>query len=232
MDEAVRTRQAAYDAVADIEPTTLRQLLGDRLDDASMAPGALTLSSARSIDGSATAESAAERGAGVQLIYEGLRLTRTLAQEQPWATREPSDHTEPNLEILAADVLVSRGFYLLARTEASDKAVETVRAFGRDQTLRRSAEDPDAAAALDRSLERNIFELAVIAGATAGDSPWPTAEAGLVPTRLLDLANELGTNDTPLPPAAELLPDDLDTMLGSRSSDSADDHVHQSATDH
>lgn len=232
MDEAVRTRQAAHDAIADIEPTTLRKLLDDRLDDASMAPGALTLSSALSIDGSATADSVAERGAGVQLIYEGLRLTRTLAQEQPWATRDLSDHTEPNLEILAADVLVSRGFYLLARTEAADKAVDTVRAFGRDQTLRRSAESPEAAASLDRSLERNVFELAVIAGATAGDSPWPTAEAGLVPTRLLDLATELGTADTPLPPAGELLPADLETILSSRSSDGADDHVQQSATDH
>ena len=232
MDEAVRTRQAAYDAVTDIEPDTLRELLEERLHEGSMAPGALTLSSARAIDGSATAGSVAERGAGVQLIYEGLRLTRTLAHEQPWAQRDPNDHTEPNLEILAADVLVSRGFYLLARTEAADKAVETVQAFGRDQTLRRSAESTEAAASLDRSLERNVFELAVIAGATAGDSPWPTADAGLVPPQLLDLATELGGVDAPLPPADELLPDDLDTTLGSRFSDGADDHVQQSATDH
>ncbi|MFC7212121.1 hypothetical protein ACFQL3_16745 [Natronoarchaeum sp. GCM10025321] len=232
MDEAVRTRQAAHDAVTDIEPDALRELLEDRLHEGSMAPGALTLSSARAIDGSATAGSVAERGAGVQLIYEGLRLTRTLAHEQPWAQRDPNDHTEPNLEILAADVLVSRGFYLLARTEAADKAVETVQAFGRDQTLRRSAESTEAAASLDRSLERNVFELAVIAGATAGDSPWPTADAGLVPPQLLDLATELGGADAPLPPADELLPNDLDTTLGSRSSDGADDHVQQSATDH
>ena len=231
MDTAARARTAAREVVADIEPQQLREVLFDRLAETSMAPGVLVFLSAQASQPAVDLDGLAERAAGVQLIYEGLRLTRTIAHDEPWA-ETTADVIDADVDILAADVFVSRGFYLLARTAASAAAVETVQSFGRDQTLRRSAEDPDAAAALDRSLERNIFELAVIAGATAGDSPWPTAEAGLVPTRLLDLANELGTNDTPLPPAAELLPDDLDTMLGSRSSDSADDHVHQSATDH
>ncbi|ELY98915.1 DUF7114 family protein [Natrialba asiatica] len=133
--------------------------------------------------------------AGVQLIYEGLRLTRGLAHEDSWCgdsahanqpksqsqpqpqpqsahqvqsqpenqtqsqsrlehhpqsqsqsqsdlqsqpqsrSQSPSQYTD-DLTILAADILVARGFSLLARTDAADKAVHTVQAFGRDQTRR------------------------------------------------------------------------------------------------
>lgn len=125
-----------------------------------------------------------ERAAGVQLIYDGLRLTRDLAHAEPWANDDsngvgvgtahgsptragPSDGTvekSENLDVLAADVLVARGFYLLARTDAAETAVEVVRSFGRDQTRRRSASDVDA---IDRNLEADVLELAAIAGATA-----------------------------------------------------------------
>ncbi|ELZ07668.1 DUF7114 family protein [Natrialba aegyptia] len=117
--------------------------------------------------------------AGVQLIYEGLRLTRELAHEDSWcgdnahanqptpasqsqlqsqsqsqsqpehhpqsqAQSQSDPHSQPqsqsqytdDLTILAADILVARGFSLLARTDAADKAVHTVQAFGRDQTRR------------------------------------------------------------------------------------------------
>lgn len=101
-----------------------------------------------------------ERAAGVQLIYEGLALTRALADEPPWEHDPP--HTDSNVDILAADVMVARGFSLLARTEAADKAVETVQSFGRDET-----DGQQGRAAPPHSLETDVFELAVLAGTTA-----------------------------------------------------------------
>lgn len=179
MDDAERTRAAARDAVSDIEPRRLRELVDDRLADASMTPGVLTLVSARAVDPAVRSDKVADRAAGVQLIYEGLRLTRTLAHEEPWDREElwdgdswtdESSSIEADLEIVAADVLVSRGFYILARTEAAATAVETVRSFGRDQTLR---DRPGAdRVGLDRNLEADVFELAVVAGVTAtGQTP-------------------------------------------------------------
>nr|WP_202932654.1 hypothetical protein [Halorussus salinus] len=106
-----------------------------------------------------------ERAAGVQLIYEGLRLTRALADDPPWERDLP--HTDSNIDILAADVMVARGFSLLARTEAADKAVETVQSFGRDET-----DEQQGRTVSPRALETDVFELAVVAGTTVfGSTP-------------------------------------------------------------
>lgn len=185
MDRAARCRRAARDAVADVEPPRLHEVIADVLDDASMTPAVLTLESATAIDPSISLETIAPRVAGVQLVYEGLRLTRTLAQTDPWspdgqptptsdrATTDPTDgdtttDVTADLEILAADILVARGFYLLARTDAAEKAVHTVRAFGRDQTRR---DDPGVEAAdVDANLERDVLELAVRTGASVANA--------------------------------------------------------------
>ncbi len=245
MDDAVRARNAAGEALADIEPAQLQDLLSARLDAASMTPGVLTLLCARAFDPGAVADGVEERAAGVQLIYEGLRLTRTLAHDQPWAALdaarrddgpasdgERTDGTPladagiaADLDVLAADVLVSRGFYLLARTEAANRAVETVRAFGRDQTSRR---EPDAdAAALDRNLEADVFALAVVAGTTATGAD-PSAA-------LLEHASDLAReHDDDLPPAevalSELTAERIATLSGAGSDDGGD-RVRSSATD-
>lgn len=198
MDEVAAVRRAALDAVDDVEPGGLRERIRDHLDDGSLAPGVLAVSSARAVRESRDAaddfplDAVAERGAGVLLIYSGLRLTRSLAQDPPWernrsltdgagrpadagdaagpaglpedvARREAEDLTEADMAILVADILVARGFYLLARTEAAADAVATVQAFGRDQTNRRTT----GAESLDRNLEGDVFELAVVAGTTA-----------------------------------------------------------------
>jgi len=200
MDEVAAVRRAALDAVDDVEPSGLRERIRDHLDDGSLAPGVLAVSSARAVResregpaGEFALEAVAERGAGVQLIYAGLRLTRSLAQDPPWerarsltdgagrpadagdavdATGHPedvagpdaeTDLTEADMSILVADILVARGFYLLARTEAASDAVATVQSFGRDQTTRRTTGDDS----LDHNLEADVFELGAVAGATA-----------------------------------------------------------------
>lgn len=218
MEDAVRARDAAREALADIEPTQLHETLDERLVEASMSPGVLTLTSARALEPGVDLDGIAERAAGVQLIYEGLRLTRTLAHEEPWVGEADSD-IDADLDILAADVLVSRGFYLLARTEAADRAVETVRAFGRDQTRRETATDP--ATDIDRNLEADVFELAVVAGTTAVGTDAPTALLEYV----ADLARE---HDGDLPPAAVALPETTAERIASLS---GDDRVTSSATD-
>jgi len=171
MDTAARARAAAREVVADIEPRHLRQVLNDRLAEGSMAPGVLVFLSAQASQPEVDLDSLAERSAGVQLIYEGLRLTRSIAHAEPW-TETTTDGIDADIDILAADVFVSRGFYLLARTEAAAAAVDTVQSFGHDQTLQGR---PDAdTEALDRNLEADIFALAVRAGLTAvGTNPSP-----------------------------------------------------------
>jgi len=213
MDNAVRARRAARDALADIEPERLREVLRDRLADASMTPSVLTLLSARTLDAAVDADPLVERAAGVQLIYEGLRLTRTLAHDEPWANGEDDAARRADLDILAADVLVSRGFYLLARTETAERAVEVVRAFGRDQTRRR--DDGADRAALDRNLEADVFVLAVAAGTTA---------VGIDPgDELLDYAAGLAREfEGDLPPPDAALPETTaDRILALAGGDAA-----------
>jgi len=199
MDDAVRARRAARDALADIEPERLGEAIRDRLADASMAPSVLKLERARALDADVNPDAVAERAAGVQLIYEGLSLTRTLAHDDPWGH---GDRDAGDLDILIADILVSRGFYLLARTEAADDAVQVVRSFGADQTVLRSTGDDR----LDANLETDVLELAAVAGVTA---------AGVAPTAgLREYAATLA--DGGFPENAALLGEDVRTTVAAR----------------
>ena len=171
MDTDGRARAAAHEVLEDIEPQQLRKVLFERLAEASMAPSVLVFLSAQASQPAVDLDELETRAAGVQLIYEGLRLTRRIAHDEPWADTN-ADVIDADVDILAADVFVSRGFYLLARTEASTAAVETVQSFGRDQTIGRRADSNTAS--LDRNLEADIFALAVRAGVTAvGVAPSP-----------------------------------------------------------
>lgn len=230
MDDAVRVREAAREAVEDIEPDRLRELLFDRLSDAPMTPAVLTLVSARAPETGVDTDTdgIAERAAGVQLIYEGLRLTRSLAWAEPWTATENADagDIDADLDVLAADVLVSRGFYLLARTEAAGRAVDVVRAFGRDQTLARG-EGADVEG-LDRNLEADVFTLALVAGMTA---------VGATPsTAAVEYAVELGRDcdaDGGLRPPDAAFSEATTDRIASLSAvgGSPDDRVPSSATD-
>ncbi|AFZ72850.1 DUF7114 family protein [Natronobacterium gregoryi] len=229
MAKADICRRAASEAVADVEPPRLYEVVDSVLERASMVPAVLTLESAAAIacERNASANRAGtafeeptvngdttwackscthggivSHAAGVQLIYEGLGLTRTLAHEEPWTGDGESVQVdiEEDLEILAADILVARGFYLLARTDAAETAVQTVQSFGRDQTKRHALGDDQAARAreLDANLERDILELAVQTGAAAADQP--------ATPRLLAVADEIvDTTGTSFPPVDECL---------------------------
>ncbi|MBX0286539.1 DUF7114 family protein [Haloarcula salinisoli] len=168
MEEVAAVRRAALAGVDDVEPERLRDRITARLDDASLAPGVLTLVAEAAARGIPVADSDADRAAGVQLIYEGLVLTRRLAHDDPWTT---GDRDDADLDILIADILVSRGFYLLARTDAAAAAVDVVREFGKDQTELRTTGDDS----LDGNLEVDICDLAVVAGVTASGHE-PTTE--------------------------------------------------------
>ncbi len=211
MDDAVRARKAAQEAIADIEPPELRTSIEDRLAAASMTPAVLALLTARGIDADIDTNATAKQAAGVQLIYEGLRLTRSLAADEPWAdTASLATFEDANLSVLAADVLVARGFTVLADTDAASAAVEVVRTFGRDQTLR-GRDDTDTEA-LDCHLEKTVFELAVVVGtAIAGTDP---------PTALLSYARQLAADhDGQLPPSGQTLSEAATTRIVSLSKD-------------
>ena len=105
-------------------------------------------------------------------------------------------------------MLVARGFYLLARTEAADAAVSTVRAFGRDQTVSRETGDPDLA----RNLEANVLELAVVAGATLAD--------GGVSPRLREFAAGMA-NGSPFPDAESFFPETVSETIDRLGTDTA-----------
>lgn len=193
MDEAVRARTVAREAVDDISPKPLRELIDHRLEHAPVAPGIVTLVAARAATYDDPPTGLDQRTAGVQLIYDGLRLIRTLARSNAWA--DPNHTHDADLEILGADILVGRGFYLLARTQAAHKAVDTVQQFGRDETNRSTGRTTP-----EHALESDIFELAIIAGSTATghEHPLGTREFAVDLAATLDppTATNLRSNGT------------------------------------
>ncbi|QLC33145.1 hypothetical protein EFA46_002620 [Halarchaeum sp. CBA1220] len=223
MEEADRARAAAREAVRDVEPADLRAAIDERLAEGSVVPGVLVLLSARAVPGQAEGDGLADRTAGVQLVYEGLALTRELVESEPWLVSDASDQPA-DLHVLAADVLVARGFRLLARTDAAAAAVHTVREFGRERT-----DAADGVESSARSLEASVFDLAVVAGATATGTETPRA----LRQYAVGLADSWGT--PPLGDPADVLPETIEDVLarvaGAPAAD-GDDAVRPSATDH
>lgn len=223
MDEAGATRRAACEAVADIEPAGLHDRIHSVLEAGSMVPGVLAIHCARALSeesldtADGLGDPLSERAAGVQLIYEGLRLTREVAHEEPWAHGETETG---NLDVLVADVLVARGFHLLARTAAATKAVETVRAFGRDQTTQRETGEQ-----LDRNLEADALELAVIAGTTLSDPGVPSGLRAFASERVTAL------DEDDFPPAEQFFADVTTDQLCHVASDGGTDGLTPSVDD-
>jgi hypothetical protein len=156
-------------------PQQLQDRIVDVIDEGWTVPGIVTILTAREADPGVAAEALYERTAGVQFIYEGLRLTRTLSRENPWPNAtddiptDASSDVSADMDLLAADVLVARGAYLLTRTEASDKTVDIIRTFGFDETTRQA----NGVTGPDSALETDALDLAVIAGGTVADSSPP-----------------------------------------------------------
>lgn len=188
MDETAHARAAFREGIGDITPDALRARLDGILEAASMTPGALTVLTATALDESIEGDVAARRGAGVQMSYEGLRLSRELIQTDPWTNGDLSDG---DINAIAAEVLVARGFEYLAHTVVAGDVVEAVRRFGRDQTRR---EEPDVdRAALDSGLEADFIGIAIKAGADLALGSIPEEIESLAE----ELAAELGTEPLP-----------------------------------
>jgi hypothetical protein len=187
MDESAHARAAFREGIGDISPRALQTRLEGVLESASMTPGSLTVLATTALDESAEIDRAANRGAGVQMSYEGLRLSRELIHADPWSN---GDRDEADLDAVAAEVLVARGFEYLAHTEVAMDVVAAVRHFGRDQTLREAATDP---APFDRQLEADFIQIAVEAGVDVALETIPEAAV----TIGKELSDELATDPLP-----------------------------------
>lgn len=209
MEAQAAVRRATEEALADIEPEPFREEVYAALKDVSVLPGVLVVAAARALDPETTVAEVERRAVGVQLIYDGLRITRDLAHDPPWIDADVRadvdtdfDRTDADVAVLVADVFVARATSLLADTEAAGAIVAVLRSFGRNQTLREAADDP---AAVDRRLESDVFELAAVAGTTAvADDPDQS-----VVRHAAALAGTLSVDDG-LPDPETVLPPDLD----------------------
>ncbi|MFO7926516.1 hypothetical protein [Natronomonas sp.] len=208
MDETAHARAAFREGIGDIVPDPLRRRLEGVLESASMTPGALTVLAATTLDDAADLDIAARRGAGVQMSYEGLRLSRDLIHTDPWAN---GDRTEGDLNAIAAEVLVARGFEYLAHTGVAMDVVEAVRQFGRDQTHRENATQAERTS-LDRQLEAAFVRIAVRAGADVALGSIPDQIDGVAD----ELAAELSTDPLPRSETALVgVPERLSTAIAS-----------------
>ena len=194
MEAAREVRHAARTSLAAIEPAGLAELLDEILEDASMVPGVVTILTAERLGGPEARKAALPRAVGVQLSYEGLRLTRELIREE--ARYAEPDPTDGYLALVAAEVLVSRGFGELADTAVSNQAIEIVQRFSQNQT--RDYYGPQESRPHGRSLERDVVELAVAAGATT--------VRDTIPPYLTTYGEQLSkeVDREPLPPATDV----------------------------
>ncbi len=159
MAEAPGVRDALFDTIDDIEPPPFRTELETVVADASLTPGVLTVRTADVLSPTVNSSETRQRGAAVQLSYEGLKLTRRLARDAPW--EDPAEERNHDLDLIIAETLVARGFYHLAQTGVATRAVEIVRRFGRNLTTElQLGERPT-----EPSLEVDVVALAVLAGA-------------------------------------------------------------------
>lgn len=178
--------EALRQSIVDIEPQSFNAHLHEVLEDRPLTPAALTVTTGRAIDSTADRDRLTELGIGVQLGYEGLCLTRELIADESWLDSHQA--TEADLDVLAAEVLVARGFNILAKTNTVTDAVDIVRTFGRNR-----AHERDGSHRTDPSLEADIVTLAVTTGADCVLST--------VPPPIASFAAGLGTrlDENPMP---------------------------------
>jgi len=182
MDEVGAITEALERSLEEVEPAPFHSRVTAAVGERPLLPGVLTVRVARTIDPTVDIQTAAARGAGVQLCYEGLELTRSVLRNRAW---EDGEDTAYQQDLLVAEVLVSRGFYLLAQTGVVADAVAIVQRFGRTQTTldelgHRHPEEP---------LEVDVLELAVNTGVdlvTDGAPPSIRTHSGKIARKLVD----------------------------------------------
>jgi hypothetical protein len=200
MDEVGAIAETLERSLDDIEPAPFHSRVTAAAGERPLLPGVLTVRVAHRIDSTVDIQTAATRGAGVQLCYEGLELTRSVLRNRSW----DGNDDEYQQDLLVAEVLVSRGFSLLAETGVVTDAVAIVQRFGRTQTnLEKLGGRHD-----DDPLEVDVLELAVNAGADLamdGLSPMVRSHSG-------DIARELLDYPLPGPEAMGAVDDQLDAL--------------------
>jgi hypothetical protein len=202
MEAVEALTEALEGSLADLGPPPFRNRVTGAIGERPLLPGVLTIRAARRVDATTDIQAAAARGAGVQMCYEGLELTRSVLQTEPW--EDPDGMEAYHQDLLVAEVLVSQGFNLLAETGVVTDAVAIVQRFGRTQTAlddlgHRHDEEP---------LEVDVLELAVNAGADLSMDNVSSA----VRAHSGDIARELLEYPLPDPDQIDAVDDHLDAL--------------------
>ena len=200
MDEAGALTDALERSLADIEPAPFHSRALGAVGERPLLPGVLTVRVAHAVDQTVDISSAATRGAGVQLCYEGLELTRSVLRNRSWENSGEGYQQD----LLVAEVLVSRGLSLLAETGVVTDAVAIIQRFGRTQTDLESPGDRHE----EDPLEIDVLELAVNAGADLAMDSLPAS----VRAHGGDIARELLDYPLPDPDVMGAVDDQLDAL--------------------
>lgn len=209
MNDVTLVRDALADSLEGVDPAPFGDRIESVLGGQTPTLAVLTVRAARALDPAVEARDSAHRGVGVQLSYEGLRLTREILRTEAWDERD--DAEDYYVDLLAAGTIVSRGFQHLATSGVSDQAVDIVRRFGRVRTLEQTGTpDPDA-----NSLEFDAIALAVEAGADLALESVPPAVSALGET----LAAELEAEPLPDPAALDGVEERFGTVLNPAQND-------------
>lgn len=111
-------------AVDDVYPEELQQLIAGALERVDRTPALLCLLSGRMASG----EPPVEAAAGMEFVHAGLEITRGILDDPDAWTEVDVDPVREDLDLLAADVLVTMGFDRLI--EDYRRVTEVVNTFG------------------------------------------------------------------------------------------------------
>lgn len=209
MSEEALVASAIDEALTSVDPPAVRERVQATTGDQPITPAVLTIRAARAPESAVGTERVLERAAAVQLSYEGLVVTRELIREEPWVD---GDADRGDVDVVAAEMLVSRGVEMLAHSGVVEDAVAVVQRFGRDQTRLLEGEE-----AVESTLERDTLELAVVAGADLA--------VGTVAPRVREyadrLAGRLAAEPLPEPPALDGVSEELERVFGGSEPEQA-----------
>lgn len=160
-------------AMADVEPPALARAVRDAVERSNPNPALLCLLASRRADGPGADPGTA---VGIQLLHTGLALTRDVVDDpDAWSSAGPQV-TDEDMELLAADVLVTLGFDHLV--EHYDAATRVVNAFGREKARATVAEGVDALVRHETDVLEASYGAAVdVGGASPDDAIRSVVEA-------------------------------------------------------